>query len=131
MEILSQLWGGYAVGGNVMERLTQPGIDYCKDVCGGMGVCARFTAAEMKMMLCGDAAIYKKLQELEDAETEGRLLVVPAEVYQTDAERIYRAKIRRVIYEAEGGLAFDDRAIGDTVFLTRADAEAALRRQAE
>ena len=114
-----------------MARLTQAGIDYCRDICGRMGVCARFNAAEMKMMLCGDAAIYKKLQEREDAETEGRLLVVPAEVYQTDAERIYRAKIRRVIYEAESGLAFDDRAIGDTVFLTHEEAVAELKRQAE
>jgi hypothetical protein len=61
----------------------------------------------------------------------GRLLVLPEVVYQHDAERIYESSIRRVIYETDTGCAFDDRAVGETVFLTREEAEAALRRGAD
>lgn len=47
-------------------------------------------------------------------------------VYQFDAERIYESRIRNVIYETNG-IAFDEQAIGKTVFLTREEAERALK----
>lgn len=63
------------------------------------------------------------------ADAEGRLVVLPETVYQHDAERIYESRVRRVIYETDAGFAFDDRAVGKTVFLTREEAEAALKEE--
>ena len=51
-------------------------------------------------------------------------------VYQVDSERIYESTVRNIIYDTDG-IAFDERAIGKSVFLTREEAEKALaeRRQ--
>ena len=47
-------------------------------------------------------------------------------VYQRDTGgRIYETVIKTIIYDT-GGIAFDERAIGKTVFLTREDAEKKL-----
>lgn len=43
-------------------------------------------------------------------------------VYQTDGVRIYEGQIKEIIYDT-GLIAFDERAIGNTVFLTREGAE--------
>ena len=51
-------------------------------------------------------------------------------VYQVDSERIYEMKVRAVIYDTDG-IAFDERAIGKSVFLTRAEAEKALEERKE
>lgn len=42
-------------------------------------------------------------------------------VYQTDTvgERIYPSKIKNIIFDTDGGFAFDQNAIGKSVFLTR------------
>lgn len=45
-------------------------------------------------------------------------------VYQTDGVRIYESTIRKIIYDTEG-IAFDESAIGVSVFLTKEDAEKA------
>ena len=50
-------------------------------------------------------------------------------VYQVDDIRVYALEVRNLIYDA-GILAFDESTIGKTVFLTRAEAEAARREQA-
>lgn len=47
-------------------------------------------------------------------------------VYQTDKVQIYESKIKNVIYDTTG-IAFSERAIGKTVFLTREEAEKALK----
>lgn len=47
-------------------------------------------------------------------------------VYQEDGERVYETKITRMIYETDG-VGFDSRAIGKHVFLTREEAERALK----
>lgn len=50
-------------------------------------------------------------------------------VYQRDtAGRIYESKIKSIIYDTDG-VAFDKRAIGETIFLTREEAEKALREE--
>lgn len=67
------------------------------------------------------------MDELLELARDGRLLVLPEAVYEHDAERIYESRIRRVIYETDTGFAFDDRAVGKTVFLTREEAEAAMK----
>lgn len=46
-------------------------------------------------------------------------------VYQVDSERIYESTVKRIIYDTDG-IAFDERAIGKSVFLTREQAEKAL-----
>ena len=65
------------------------------------------------------------LRELVHAEKDGRLKVGDT-VYQADVNRVYPMTIKTLIYDV-GYLAFDERAIGKTVFLTREDAQAALK----
>ena len=73
-----------------------------------------------------------RLRELAEADREGRCVVLPCKVgdtvYQVDDIRVYALEVRNLIYDA-GILAFDESTIGKTVFLTRAEAEAALRRE--
>ena len=45
-------------------------------------------------------------------------------VYQTDGCRIYESTVRKIIYDTDG-IAFDETAIGTSVFLTPEEAEAA------
>jgi hypothetical protein len=66
-----------------------------------------------------------RAMELLQAESEGRLIVRPGTVYQTDGVNIYESAVRKIIYDT-GHFAFDDDAIGCSVFLTREEAEAAL-----
>ena len=77
----------------------------------------------------------KHLRELAQAEKDGRLVALPCKVgdtvYQIDDERIYESEIKRIIYDTNN-IAFDERAImGETVFLTREEAEAALAAEEE
>lgn len=65
------------------------------------------------------------LLHITKAESEGRLIVRPGAVYQTDGVNIYESTVRKVIYDT-GHFAFDDDTIGRSVFLTREEAEAAL-----
>lgn len=46
-------------------------------------------------------------------------------VYQTDGVRIYESTVKKLIYDT-GVIAFDEEAIGKSVFLTREEAEAKL-----
>lgn len=45
-------------------------------------------------------------------------------VYQTDGIRIYQSTIRKIVYDTEN-IAFDDTAIGKTIFFTCEEAEKA------
>jgi len=47
-------------------------------------------------------------------------------VYQTDGVRTYTSTINKIIYDTNS-IAFDERAIGKTVFLTKEEAENALK----
>ena len=75
-----------------------------------------------------------RLRELAQADREGRCVVLPCKVgdtvYQVDDIRVYALEVRNLIYDA-GILAFDESTIGKTVFLTRAEAEAALQGEQE
>lgn len=76
-----------------------------------------------------------KMLRWEDAEQAGRLVVLPCKVgdtvYQTDlVGHIYASRITQIIYDTDS-IAFDERAIGKTVFLTREEAENALKGGAE
>ncbi len=70
---------------------------------------------------------YTRLRELAEADKDGRVIILPCKVYETDGVRVYEHTVREVIYETAGGPAFDKNAIGKSIFLTRAEAERALR----
>ena len=71
--------------------------------------------------------LLKPLRELAEADKDGRVVVLPCKVYETDGVRVYEHTVREVIYETAGGPAFDKNAIGKSIFLTRAEAENALQ----
>ena len=68
-----------------------------------------------------------RLRELAAADRDGRCVVLPCKVYETDGVRVYEHTVREVIYETAGGPAFDKNAIGKSIFLTRAEAERAIQ----
>ena len=71
-----------------------------------------------------------RLRELAEADRDGRLVVLPCNVgdtvYQIDAERVYESEVKWIIFDCDDS-AFDERAIGGSIFLTREEAEAALK----
>ena len=71
-----------------------------------------------------------RLRELAKAEKAGRLVVLPCKVgdtvYQIDAESVYESEVKWIIFDCDD-IAFDERAIGGSIFLTREEAEAALK----
>ena len=71
--------------------------------------------------------IPNRLRELVEADKDGRCIILPCKVYETDGVRVYEHTVREVIYETAGGPAFDKNAIGKSIFLTRAEAERALQ----
>ena len=72
----------------------------------------------------------KDLAEWKKAHDDGRLVVLPCKVgdtvYQIDAERVYESEVKWIIFDCDD-IAFDERAIGGSIFLTREEAEAALK----
>lgn len=68
-----------------------------------------------------------RLVELAEADKDGRVIILPCKVYETDGVRVYEHTVREVIYETTCGPAFDKNAIGKSIFLTRAEAERALQ----
>ena len=69
------------------------------------------------------------LRDLIQAEQDERLVLLPCKVgdtvYQIDAERVYESEVKWIIFDCDD-IAFDERAIGGSIFLTRDEAEAAL-----
>lgn len=63
---------------------------------------------------------------------KSRIVELPCKVgdkvYQADSERVYESTVTKIIYDTNS-IAFDERAIGETVFLTREEAEEALRKE--
>lgn len=84
----------------------------------------RLKAYEDIAELCGG---FDSLRELAEADKDGRVIILPCKVYETDGVRVYEHTVREVIYETSGGPAFDKNAIGKSIFLTRAEAERALQ----
>ena len=68
-----------------------------------------------------------RLVELVEADKDGRVIILPCKVYETDGVRVYEHTVREVIYETAGGPAFNKNAIGKSIFLTRAEAERAIQ----
>lgn len=68
-----------------------------------------------------------RLRELAEADKDGRVIILPCKVYETDGVRVYEHTVREVIYETAGGPAFDKNAIGKRIFLTRDEAGRAIQ----
>ena len=68
-----------------------------------------------------------RLRELAEADKDGRVIILPCKVYETDGVRVYEHTVREVIYETAGGPAFVKNAIGKRIFLTRDEAERAIQ----
>lgn len=69
-----------------------------------------------------------RLRELAEADKDGRVIILPCKVYETDGVRVYEHTVREVIYETACGPVFDKNAIGKSIFLTRAEAERAMQK---
>lgn len=72
-----------------------------------------------------------RMLELMKADKDGRVVVLPCKVYETDGVRVYEHTVREVIYETAGGPAFDKNAIGKSIFLSREEAEKAMKGETE
>ena len=83
----------------------------------------RLKAYEDIAELCGG---FDRLRELAEADKDGRVIILPCKVYETDGVRVYEHTVREVIYETAGGPAFDKNAIGKSIFLSREEAEKAM-----
>ena len=86
---------------------------------------------EMDCGLCPYwAKALDRLAELEAKIEQGTLIELPCKVgdtvYQTDGVRIYESKVELLIYDC-GRWAFNEKAIGTSVFLTREEAEKRLK----
>lgn len=70
---------------------------------------------------------YERLCEIADYLLSHGVALPPCKVgdtvYQTDGERVYESVVKNVIYGTDG-IAFDETAIGTSVFLQRGQAEA-------
>lgn len=69
--------------------------------------------------------------KLADYLLENGVVVLPCKVgdtvYQRDnAGQIYESTVKNIIYDTDG-IAFDERAVGKTIFLTKEEAEQALK----
>lgn len=73
-----------------------------------------------------DVTPISRLVELAEADKDGRVIILPCKVYETDGVRVYEHTVREVIYETAGGPAFDKNAIGKSIFLSREEAEKAM-----
>ena len=84
-----------------------------------------------------DAALCAIWDDLKKKTVTGQLMIMPAPgtphatlplgriIYQHDGTRIYSNVIRKIIYDTSGP-AFDETAIGKTIFLTLEAAQASL-----
>ena len=67
-----------------------------------------------------------RLRELAAADRDGRCIILPCKVYETDGVRLYEHAVRGIIYRTAGGPDFDESTIGKSIFLTREEAERAM-----
>lgn len=110
-----------------MERLTYFKDGYWRVNFSGVQYQAdfvdRLAAYEDMAELCGGV---DRLRELAEADKDGRCVVLPCKVYETDGVRVYEHAVRGIIYRTAGGPDFDESTIGKSIFLTREEAERAM-----
>ena len=122
-----------------MERLTDCAQGYCEMYCKKYEHCFEepgdcIFKDEIKLYEAVKSiegiVPFDRLLELADADRAGQLVMLPCKVgdtvYQIDAERVYESEVKWIIFDCDD-IAFDERAIGGSIFLTREEAEAALK----
>lgn len=79
---------------------------------------------------CGESTSSYCSEAIADYLIEHGVIIPPCRVgdtvYQTDGIRVYDLLITQIIYNTNG-IAFDERAIGKAIFLTREEAEQAVK----
>ena len=124
-----------------MERLTDCAQGYCEMYCKKYMLCFEdpedCTFKDEIKLYDAIKSIegivpFDRLLELACADKAGRLVVLPCKVgdtvYQIDAERVYESEVKWIIFDCND-IAFDERAIGVSIFRTREEAEAALAQE--
>ena len=90
---------------------------------------AKLPTVKLELEDLGKKLDITHIRDLLQAEQTGRLVVLPCKVgdtvYQIDAECVYESEVKWIIFDCDD-IAFDERAIGGSIFLTREEAEAAL-----
>ena len=121
--------GGWKSGG--IDRLAayeDTGLEP-KDIISAVDM-AKIACALHELNAYKDLGPIDHIRDLIKAEQDGRLVVLPCKVgdtvYQIDAERVYESEVKWIIFDCDD-IAFDERAIGVSIFLTREEAEAALK----
>ena len=121
--------GGWKSGG--IDRLAayeDSGLEP-KDIISAVDM-AKIACALHELNAYKDLGPIDHIRDLIKAEQDGRLVVLPCKVgdtvYQIDAERVYESEVKWIIFDCDD-IAFDERAIGVSIFLTREEAEAALK----
>ena len=106
---------------DIIERLTAENADLRKEIK------SAFTPdASIKLAAQALGTTPERLRELAAADKEGRVVVLPCKVYETDGVRVYEHAVRGIIYRTAGGPDFDESTIGKSIFLTREEAERAM-----
>lgn len=116
------------------KRLTNSNIFPCPNcipssIVGEDGCFIEDTANLRYCIDCPIKKIYDRLVELEDKIKNGMLFESYCKVGDTVyyvGEKIYEAQIKKIIYDL-GHMAFDNRAINQSIFLTQEAAEARLK----
>ena len=121
--------GGWKSGG--IDRLAayeDSGLEP-KDIISAVDM-AKIACALHELNAYKDLGPIDHIRDLIKADKAGRLVVLPCKVgdtvYQIDAERVYESEVKWIIFDCDD-IAFDERAIGVSIFLTREEAEAALK----
>lgn len=83
-------------------------------------------ALEESKTLTEQLTLLKHIRELAEDDKDGRCVVLPCKVYETDGVRVYEHAVRGIIYRTAGGPDFDESTIGKSIFLTREEAERAM-----
>ena len=99
--------------------------------------CIHYEICEEQDAILGEKTIDEIVgveNHCEHFKPKSRFVELPCEVgqtvYQCDGVRIYESTIRQIVYDTNT-IAFDERAIGKTVFLSREKAENALRERSK
>ncbi len=79
----------------------------------------------IKSAFADDTSKAERIRKLVSADDEGRVVVLPRKVYETDEVRVYEHAVRGIIYRTADGPDFDKSTIGKGIFLTSEEADRA------
>lgn len=86
---------------------------------------------EAKEEYAGDVTDHTETEYIVECLLNNGVIVLPCKVgdkvYQTDGLKVYEGVVKKIVYDAHI-ISFDETAIGESIFLTKKEAEAKLRR---